>query len=328
MSKTIVGCFDSATEARAVEAELIAEGLDSSRIHMMSQSSQRSAQQDEPGIWESIKDAFGFADESDRATYGEAARRGSTIVSVDADDARADEIATVMRRHHVVDLDARTDQWRQQGWAGVQSAGSLQAGKTGAQGSAGRQASTVRQGKETIPVVEEELRVGKRPVQKGGVRVYSHVTERPIEEKVQLREEHVNVERRPVDRPVTNADQAFRERAIEARESAEEAVVDKKARVVEEVTLNKDVQQREQTIRDKVRRTDVDVEKMPAGTSSGMQFSDTFINELAADERYRGREWTSLEPEFRQSFEQRYPTSRWDDYRDRIRSGYDRMRRR
>jgi hypothetical protein len=57
-----------------------------------------------------------------------------------------------------------------------------------------------------IPVVQEELKVGKREVQRGGVRVFSRVVETPVNESVNLREEHVNVERRPVDQPISAAD--------------------------------------------------------------------------------------------------------------------------
>ena len=111
-----------------------------------------------------------------------------------------------------------------------------------------------------IPVVEEELRVGKREVEKGGVRVTSNVTETPVEEEVRLREERINVERRPVNRPVSNADNAFQSGTIEVTESAEEAVVAKNARVVEEVVVNKDVQERTERVQDTLHRTDVDVE--------------------------------------------------------------------
>jgi uncharacterized protein (TIGR02271 family) len=125
-----------------------------------------------------------------------------------------------------------------------------------------------------IPVVEEELRVGKREVEKGGVRITNRVTETPVEEEVRLREEHINVERRPVDRPVSNADNAFQSGAIEVTETAEEAVVAKNARVVEEVVVNKDVQERTETVRDTLHRTDVDVEPVEGkplrrGKSSG-----------------------------------------------------------
>ena len=111
-----------------------------------------------------------------------------------------------------------------------------------------------------IPVVEEELRVGKREVEKGGVRVTSNVTETPVEEEVRLREERINVERRPVNRPVSNADNACQSGTNEVTESAEEAVVAKNARVVEEVVVNKDVQERTERVQDTLHRTDVDVE--------------------------------------------------------------------
>lgn len=125
-----------------------------------------------------------------------------------------------------------------------------------------------------IPVVEEELRVGKREVEKGGVRITNRVTETPVEEEVRLREEHINVERRPVDRPVSSTDNAFQSGAIEVTETAEEAVVAKNARVVEEVVVNKDVQERTETVRDTVHRTDVDVQQVEGeplrrGKSSG-----------------------------------------------------------
>ena len=165
-----------------------------------------------------------------------------------------------MQRHNVVDLDQREQQWRQSGWAGVASANQM---KTGADSTAAARG----QNEEVLPVVEEELRVGKRQVQQGGVRVYSRVTERPVEEQVELRQERVSVERRPVDRPITDRDRAFQEKAIEATEKREEAVVDKKARVVEEVAVKKDVDQKTETIRDTVRKTDVEVEQLPGQTT-------------------------------------------------------------
>ena len=56
---------------------------------------------------------------------------------------------------------------------------------------------------EVIPLTEEQLKVGKRDVSHGRVRVRSYVVEEPVEEQVNLRQEHVHVERRPVDRPAT-----------------------------------------------------------------------------------------------------------------------------
>ena len=51
-----------------------------------------------------------------------------------------------------------------------------------------------------IPVIEEELQVGKREVDAGGVRITTHVSALPVEKAVTIREERVNIERRIVDR--------------------------------------------------------------------------------------------------------------------------------
>ena len=116
-------------------------------------------------------------------------------------------------------------------------------------------------GEERIPIVEERLRVGKREVGHGRVRIRSYVVETPVQEQVTLHEERVNVERRTVDRPLTGADETlFQGRVIEATEIAEEAVVAKEARVVEEVALRKTAEERTETVRDTVRRTEVEVE--------------------------------------------------------------------
>jgi len=113
-----------------------------------------------------------------------------------------------------------------------------------------------------IPVTEEQLQVGKREVQGGGVRVHTEVTERPVEEQVSLREEHVKVERRPVNRPATDADFDKAAATIEATEKREVAVAAKHARVTEEVVVGKEAAQRTETVRDTVRRTDVEVEQI------------------------------------------------------------------
>ena len=115
----------------------------------------------------------------------------------------------------------------------------------------------------TIPVIQEELQVGKREVEKGGIRLRTRVVENEVEENVNLRKEKVQVERTPVDRPADISD--LKEEQIEVIERAEVPVVSKEARVVEEVSLNKEVTEKNETIQDTVRNTEVDVER--TGTS-------------------------------------------------------------
>ncbi len=113
---------------------------------------------------------------------------------------------------------------------------------------------------DTIPVIQENLEVGKREVETGGVRLRSRIVEEEVSENVSLREETVHVERTPADRAATAAD--MREDEIEMTERSEVPVVNKEARVVEEISLNKEVTERDETIRDTVRDTEVDIEKL------------------------------------------------------------------
>jgi uncharacterized protein (TIGR02271 family) len=210
------------------------------------------------------------------------------------------------------------------------------------------------EGEVRIPVVEEELQVGKRQVQRGGVRLYTRVTQQPVEETVRLRDETVHVERRPVDRPASEADfEAFKEGTIEVSETDEEPVVRKQARVVEEVLVHKDVREQTETVRDTVRRTEVEVE--PAGAKSATTRQDwatyepefrthattafasrghpyeywvpayQYGYELAHDPRYHGRDWAAVEAESRREWEQRHRGT-WEEFKEAIRYGWDKVR--
>ena len=120
-------------------------------------------------------------------------------------------------------------------------------------------------GEVVLPVIEEEIRIGKREVDRVGARVTTRVVETPVQESVTLRNEQVHVERRPVDRPVRDGEIAdFVEGTLEVHARSEEAVVHKQARVVEEVVISKGATEREETVRDTVKRTDVDVDKVGA----------------------------------------------------------------
>ncbi len=169
-------------------------------------------------------------------------------------DDDAERAASIIDRHNVVDISRRAPTNYQRV--------SLDRLSTDANGY-----SNIYHGNEiVIPIIQEELIVGKQEVERGGVRVNVDVEEVPVEEQVTLREENVQIERRPVNRPASAADLAP-QGTIEVRESAEQAVVSKEARVVEEVTVAKDVQERTETIRDTVRRVEVDVEQAPGNTN-------------------------------------------------------------
>jgi uncharacterized protein (TIGR02271 family) len=206
---------------------------------------------------------------SDDATVVEEnIRRGGAVLHAEVPDGKFEAVADAVEAAGAVDIDEREAAWRRDGWAGGASAATAATSTAGSAASGSAPARRVGEGtEEVIPVVEERLRVGKREVGHGRVRIRSYVVETPVQEQVTLHEERVQVERRPVDRPVGASDDVFRDRTIEATETREEAVVSKEARVMEEVVVRKTAEERAQTVSDTVRQTKVEVDDERGRTS-------------------------------------------------------------
>jgi uncharacterized protein (TIGR02271 family) len=203
---------------------------------------------DEQGAWSSIRSFF--VPREELPGYAEGLRRGHVMLVVRPPAGFRERIVDILESYDPIDFDARMQHWRSEGW----TERALPA------------APEIGEGEQNIPVVEENVRVGKRVVDRGGVRVRSYVIEEPVSEDVALREEHVEVERHPVDRPAGPLpDDAFRERTIEVSASSEEPVVQKEARVVEEVSLRKTAGERTETVRDTARKTKVEIEDNRTG---------------------------------------------------------------
>ena len=120
-----------------------------------------------------------------------------------------------------------------------------------------------------VPVVEEQVSVGKRVVETGRLRVRKIVREEeePIDQAL-LREELV-VERVPVERFVTGPQPVREEGDVTIVPIVEEVVVvEKRLLLKEEVRIRRQVVQvrEQQTVT--VRREEVSVERVPTGKSS------------------------------------------------------------
>ena len=326
-----------------------------------------------------FSDLFG-TDRSEHAKmYSDAVGRGHFVLTLTADsEAEVERGADIVERYGPIDIDEQAQEWQTAGlhpgaaaqqqsaamsqqFAPGAAAGALDGG-TGAftqgqgqgqgpsQGSGqgsmqggSLQGAQQRSDTAAIPVIQEELKVGKREVQRGGVRVYQRLVETPVTETVGLREEHVNVQRRAVDKLVDPADiAAFQDTTIELRETAEEPVIEKSARVVEEVIVGKEVTQREQQISDTLRRTEVEVEQlMPdddayyrghwtsnfAGQGSYEDYAPAYSygNTMARSDLYRGRPWDDVEGNLKTDWEARNPGSTWEKIKSAVRHGWERM---
>ncbi|MGZ8409524.1 MAG: YsnF/AvaK domain-containing protein [Hyphomicrobium sp.] len=228
MSTMIIAMYDNADKAQQVANEIVRAGVNRDAIDVLQSNGNGSAslvgKLTERGV-----------EEQEAAIYAEEISKGSSMVAVEAPDETAENACEIMNRLGARDLEQLL----------AKAGGS-------------------RQEQESVPVVEEQVSIGKRKVLRGGVRVTSSVSERPIEETVRLREENVEVEKQRADRKLSpeEAEKAFQQKTVELTETDEEAVISKEARVVGEVSLEKTVGEREETVQTTARRTDVKVEKI------------------------------------------------------------------
>ena len=170
--QTIIGAFDDRAQAeRAVEA-LLQRGFSREDVHVERQEAVQDTGEREGGIAGFFASLFGDEDSTryHADTYDEAVRRGSSVVVVDArDEQQAEQAAACLHELGAFDVDERARQWRSEGWTGKEG---------------------------VLNVVQEDLKVGKRSLDRGGVRVVQRVSEKPVREVLRLREERVVVDRR------------------------------------------------------------------------------------------------------------------------------------
>ncbi len=278
MSKTVVGLFNSTTEAQQVKQTLVQNGYDAKDVKIVANDNNDDDMEMDGGYASSATDttrgtagdvdtnagtgvghkisnffkSLTGGDEDVHNHYSTGVNEGGALLTVTTSDDRASQVASMLKQYGARDIDG--------GYQNAAGSGTPVYGS---------ESSNTVAGETAIPVVEEELVVGKREVDRGGVRVYSHVVERPVEADVTLRDERINVERRAVNRPATAADfETGRE--FELRASGEEAVVGKSSRVVEEVMVGKSTSERTEAIHDSVRKTEVEVEQIAGNDRTGM----------------------------------------------------------
>lgn len=359
MQHTLVAVFDNRSDAQKAMDDLLASGFNRSDLRLSEGGTRTGALQEDESMGDSIKhfftDLFG-SDRSDRMEqYNEAISRGHYVLTVTApNEPEVERAADLVERYGPVDIDERSSAWsagstaasmgaRQQ--SAPMSQQSQQTGQGPVQGSTGSSMQYANTESQSIPVVQEELKVGKREVQRGGVRIYSHVVETPVDESVNLREEHVTVQRRAIDKMVDPAEvPAFQEKSFEMRETAEEAVVSKSARVVEEVVIGKEVTNREEHITDTLRHTEVEVEQLSGAedddyyrshwtsnyAGTGKDYDEyapayRYGSDMRRSELYRGRPFEDVETDLRADWSRTHPGSAWESFKAAVRHGWDRI---
>jgi uncharacterized protein (TIGR02271 family) len=348
MNTKIVAVFEDYSTAERVARDLTNEGIDRSAIDVQSNFRTGAAgrgydsREDEGGgVSGFFRRLFG-GEESVSGHYAEAVRRGNAVVCVTAEPDQVDRAVDIMNSAGAIDIDQQVETYRRTGYERYdEKAPAYSYDEAVAERE--RLRGTNEGG--SLPVIDEELEVGKREVRRGGVRVYSRVVEEPVEENIELREEKVTVDRRKVDRPVERGElSGLRDQTIEMTETTEEPVVQKRARVREEVVVGKETTRRTEKVRDTVRRTEVEVERLDGEdyradfrrdwesryAKSGEPYETyapayDYGYRSANDERWRGRQWTDVENDLRSDWERRNPNSAWERFKDSVRYGWEKV---
>ncbi len=296
--------------------------------------------------------------ENDSTKKYEGGKLGGTLLSITFDEARENDVRMLLEEHQATgigpnpDTSVKTSGYMQQNDVQKESArsGDERGGKPG-QNFVDN--GTRTDGDDTIlPVIEEQLRIDKRQVESGSVRVSTVVKDVPVEQQVSLREERIRVERRPVDRALTTADlDMVRGGVLELTERSEQAIIHKEARVVEEVVIDREIRERSQTVRDTVRRTDVQIEhhdaKLPVSVAyedlqKGFEadYSTRYATSGYRYEQYAPayrygytlatgddtRDWSAIESDARTRWETDHADTPWEKFRDAVQTGWDSVR--
>jgi stress response protein YsnF len=264
----LVAVYGSREEAERVRDRLIAFGIPAPDIRLSSAIADASPGAALPenlprerhhSFWDWL---FGEdVPDYDRGWYHANLREGRTALSVLVrNDAEHEQVADILEEFNPVHMNDGTETGAAPMSMGAER-GEYASTASSQTRAAAPEATTERE--QVIPVVKEELAVGKRASERR-YRIRTYVVETPVEEQVTLRDERVIVERRPASGQVPSGAGGMQEREFEVTERHEEPVVEKRAREVEEVVIRREANERVETVRDTVRETKVDVDKKPA----------------------------------------------------------------
>lgn len=271
MSHTVIGIFDNSTEAHNAVDKLSSNGFTIDQVDITydnQHSVLETTNSEHASFGERVSRFFKsiFEDEEESSRYTNMARNAAIVTIVSDTNEQAIRAAEILDSCGAIDIDERLQQFTDDKYATQQditsSTGTITTDKDDEESIGTRDRNYADDTNQSIPVIEEELQVGKREVERSGVRLRSRIVERPVEQIIRLREERIWVERNPVNRPAVEGDlDSFREGEIEITQRAEVPVVNKEARVVEEINVNKEVRNRDEVIRDTVRKTEVDIDE-------------------------------------------------------------------
>ena len=265
--ETLVAVYDTAAHADAAVKALKAAGFHESDIsvfdgeRLKAGKAALSANVKEPGLWNRLFGTDVYQHEAN--IYGQTVQDGGVVISLRVPESEVAHASTVLDIHRPVDVHDRAVT------LGVAPAAHIETIQEKIKSVPLAAVQTVAVSPklaaakpEVLRLAEEQLQVGKEMAEAGRTRVRRFVTEKEVAADVTLHEEHAEVLRRAVADKAFIGDIDWADDEIEVVETAEHAVAKKTARIVEEVELKKIGSDHVETIHDKLRRQQVEIERV------------------------------------------------------------------
>jgi uncharacterized protein (TIGR02271 family) len=250
----IVAVYDKSGKAKDAMRALEAAGFSTGDISLLNRDALTNTDVNDAGLWRRL---FGRdVGDSQSSVYSRAIETGGAVLTLRLPESDVPRAMKILDVHPPSNLNETSANW---------DAASTPSSKAVVPPPLSpRMASTVTTGKEEVlRLAEEHLDVGKRQVETGRARVRRFVIEEPVESQVTLHEEHAALLRRPVSDSRAIKDVDWTDKTIEITETAEQAVVNKTAHIAEEVVVRREGSDHVETVRDKIRRQQVEIERLP-----------------------------------------------------------------
>ncbi|PPQ37449.1 DUF2171 domain-containing protein [Rhodoblastus acidophilus] len=197
--QNVTAFFDSRDQAEAALARLRQDGITDADLRVSPRSEPASSEtkpEPETGFWAFLREVFGAAPEY--PSYREGLRRGAIMVAAHVEEARVDRACAILEAQGAVDLEAREQQWREEGWAAEDLTGEPTAASRAAQtfsseidgggalapaapGESSAASSPAAPGASPATSVEDR---SARAVNRGPVRIHNFDARTPADERV------------------------------------------------------------------------------------------------------------------------------------------------
>jgi uncharacterized protein (TIGR02271 family) len=267
--ETLVAVYDTPAHADAAVKALTAAGFHESDISVFDEARFKAGRTalsggvKEAGLWHRLFGGDVYKHEAE--IYGQSVQDGGVVISLRVPDSEVAHASAVLDIHRPVDVQDRAVT------SGIAPAAHVETieKKIDAVPLAAVQTVAVSQKlaearPDVLRLAEEQLNVGKERVETGRTRVRRFVTEKEVAADVTLHEEHAELIRKAITDANFIGDIDWADDEIVVIETAEHALVSKTARIVEEVGLKKIGADHVETIRDKIRRQQVEIERVGA----------------------------------------------------------------